>query len=66
MAFAFNEHLTLGELGKTPGRSFHSFHLARNVCRILESKMAYRDEIDDAFDAAVFLEERYIFTLLKQ
>lgn len=28
--------------------------------------MAYRDEIDDAFDAAVFLEERYLFTLLIQ
>lgn len=24
--------------------------------------MAYRDEIDDAFDAVVFLEERYSFT----
>ena len=28
--------------------------------------MAYRDEIDDAFDAAVFLEERYLFILLIQ
>jgi len=26
--------------------------------------MAYRDEIDDAFDAVVFLEERYITCIL--
>ena len=28
-----------------------------------KTNMAYRDEIDDAFDAVVFLEERYSFTL---
>lgn len=33
-------------------------------CRLGKEKtnMAYRDEIDDAFDAVVFLEERYSFT----
>ena len=33
-------------------------------CRLGKEKtnMAYRDEIDDAFDAVVFLEERYFFT----
>lgn len=33
-------------------------------CRLGMEKtnMAYRDEIDDAFDAVVFLEERYSFT----
>ena len=58
-----------GELGmmlKLPGvpLAFPGVLFARNVCRVVKSKMAYRDEIDDGFDAAVFLEERYLFTLL--
>ena len=30
----------------------------RNASWVTKSKMAYRDEISDAFDAVVFLEER--------
>ena len=40
--------------------SNESTRYARYVCRVSKSKMAYRDEIDDAFDAVVFLEERYV------
>ena len=42
----------------------HSDLTTHPQCRMGKEKtnMAYRDEIDDAFDAVVFLEERYSFT----
>ena len=45
-----------------PKSIFHNSNIcdyhARNAAWVGKSKMAYRDEIDDAFDAVVFLEEK--------
>ena len=44
---------------------FYSDHHASNASWATKSKMAYRDEIDDAFDAVVFLEERCLNIFLQ-